>query len=559
MNTTPPPRSIRRPSRWRPDLRDERGSLPMLMMVILVGVVLSTFMVSVVVSQTTSTRFSTSREQSLNAAQAGIDVALARIRASTSTGAAGTPGTPAGLPCWTHRNNAAYSGSVVSGATGNQVGSGSYSVFVDYYTTDPVIGGLDPVANPNATMVCSPGYGTFDPATGQPTPSFALITSTGTVAAGGTGGTSAGRTLVSTYVFRVDNRNISGGLLRLYPANVVPANPAVCLQAATSTPNPATATPVTLAACSTTKPPAPQQVFAYRTDLTIQLVSSVVPANPDGVCLDGGNPLADANPVVLRKCNPLDPGGDIFSNSYWWQQWSFDDNGHFRGSTSTSRTTAALGNFCLAGAAQTAGTVLRLAGCTGGIDDQSQAWIPSPDVGAGAATQPRGAPETRQYVNFGEFGRCMDVTDQNTGIDHFILYPCKQNPAPNAVAWNQVFTTFPLTATYGQLRTVTGGKTWCVTSPGTLGDYVRLYECTTTDATLAPRQRWVQNDGNNALPYSAKFTLVDAKGYCLGLTVPVAPKPWSTLDVETCDGSREQKWNATADLTETTLQNTVEK
>ena len=98
MNALTEPRARHRPwRRVRLDLRDERGSLPMLMMVMLVGVVLSTFMISVVVSQTTSTRFTTSREQALNAAQAGLDVALAQIRASTSAG----DGTLTTLPCWT--------------------------------------------------------------------------------------------------------------------------------------------------------------------------------------------------------------------------------------------------------------------------------------------------------------------------------------------------------------------------------------------------------------------------------------------------------------------------
>ncbi|MEO3935330.1 ricin-type beta-trefoil lectin domain protein [Dermatophilaceae bacterium Soc4.6] len=556
MTATPAPRAHHHTSTGpRLDLRDERGSLPVLMMVIIVGVVLSTYMISVVVSQTTSTRLTTSREQALNAAQAGTDVALAAIRASTAAGA----GALAGLPCWTHRNAAARAGAVVSDLAGTQVGSSSYSVFIDYYMSDPVVSGLDPVTSPLSTMVCSPGYGTYDPASGQSTPSYALITSTGTVAGGGSNGTSGGRTLISTYVFRVDNRNIAGGLIRLYPSGT---NQPVCLQSATSTPDPATATPVTLAPCSGTKPPSPKQVFAYRTDLTIQLISSVTATNADGVCVDGGNPPGNGTAVVLTRCRPLDPTADIFSNSNWWQQWSFNDNGHLQASSSTSRANGTLSTLCITATSQDpAIAVVNLGGCAGSIDDPRQAWIPSPDVGAGAATEPR--VDGRQFVNFGQFGRCMDVTNQNVSSDHFILYPCKQNPSrlPNTVAWNQRFTytALPLTPTSGQLTTVTGGKTWCVTSPGTAGGYVQLYECTSTNQALAYRQRWVQNDGNNALPYSVKYTVVDASGYCLGLTAPVNASAWSTLDVKACDGSREQKWNASPALTDSAVQNVKEK
>jgi len=554
MTATPEPRALHRPTRRVGlDLRDERGSLPMLMMVMLVGVVLSTFMVSVVISQTTSTRFTTSREQALNAAQAGLDVALAQIRTATASGA----GTLTTLPCWTHRNGAAHSGSVVSDPSGTQVGSGSYSVFVDYYMSDPVVGHQDPVASPNATMVCAPGYGTFDPVSGKGAPIFALITSTGNVAAGGASGTTSGRTLVSTYVFRLDNRNISGGIMRLYPQG---ANPPVCMESATAVPDPDTtpATAVVLANCSTSTPPSPRQVFGYRTDLTIQLISSVTEKNPAGVCLDAGKPPGNGNDVTLRQCAPL-IATDPVNTLSWWQQWSFDDNGHLRGSDFNTRTSGALSGVCIAAQTQTVGQVLRAASCTGGTTDPQQAWVSSPDVGAGAATTPR--VDGSEYVNFNEFGRCMDVTGQQTNATHLIAYFCKQNPsrAAGTVTWNQMFTYTPVTSTnYGQLKTVTGGTTYCVTSPGTRGAYPVLQPCTNTDP-VATQQRWISS-GSAGLTYAAKFTLVDSADSCLGLTTALPDNPLvSVLDTETCDGSRDQKWNATSNLSDTTLQNTIEK
>ncbi len=554
MKATPEPRAGHRPLwRVRLDLRDERGSLPMLMMVILVGVVLSTFMVSVVVSQTTSTRFTTSREQALNAAQAGTDVALAQIRASTASGS----GTLTTLPCWTHRNAAPHVGTVVSDLSGTQVGSGSYSVFVDYYMADPVVGGQDPVTNPSATMVCARGYGTFDPVSGKAAPIYALISSTGTVVGAGVNGTTSGRTLVSTYVFRLDNRNISGGIMRLYPQGT---NPSVCMESATAVPDPTTtaATAVVLASCSASTPPSPRQVFGYRTDLTIQLISSVTDTNPAGVCLDAGTPPAAGNDVTLRQCSPL-TASDPVNTPSWWQQWSFDDNGHLRGSDVNTRTSGALSGICIAAQTQTVGQVIRAAGCTGGTSDSQQAWVPSPDVGAGAATTPR--VDGSEYVNFNEFGRCMDVTGQQTNANHLIAYFCKQNPsrAAGTVTWNQIFTYTPVSSTnYGQLKTATGGTTYCVTSPGTLGAYPVLKPCTTTDP-VATQQRWVST-GSAGLTYAAKFTLVDSAGLCLGLTAALPDNPLvSVLDAETCDGSRDQKWNASANLSDTTIQNTIER
>ena len=49
---------------------------------------------------------------------------------------------------------------------------------------------------------------------------------------------------------------------------------------------PAVGTKVVLRECSTSTPLLPQQVFAYRSDLSIQLVSSVTSALPAGLCLD---------------------------------------------------------------------------------------------------------------------------------------------------------------------------------------------------------------------------------------------------------------------------------
>lgn len=518
--------------RSRSRLRGERGSLPLLMLVVLVSSTLTALLVPMVISQTNSTRYTTSRQQALDAAWAGIDMAAGRIRAAEDVSGNGVLGQ---LPCWTRASGTPYTGSVVSASDGSSIGAERYQVYVDYYVVDPVV-------NPNATpMICSAGYGTFDLASGQATPAYALITSTGTVGPANSF-TTQGRRLQTTYVFQVSNTNVPGGIIRLYPATG--ATTAVCIDAGSANPNPNTTVQVYLQLCSSTTPPLAQQVFVYRTDLTLQLLSSVTATNPLGMCLDTIAPLANGNPLYLKKCAAL--GSPPYD-----QQWSFDDNGHFRGSLSTSsQPPGTLSSICINAASQSVGQAVTAATCVGSTSDPTQAWIPAPTVGAGAAADP-------QYVNYKEFGRCMDVTNQNVNSDHFIDYPCKQNPYAGAVAWNQKFTYVALTGTYGQMTTVTGGITYCITSPGTLGGYVTLKPCTLSGGT-AVLQRWIRNGGSSSLSYSAKYNIIDNNGFCLGLAPPYGAEVWSSIDVETCTGSLDQKWNASPDLSRPSEQNTIE-
>ena len=64
----------------------------------------------------------------------------------------------------------------------------------------------------------------------------------------------------------------------------------------------------------------------------------------------------------------------------------------------------------------------------------SVTWVPSPTVGAGMAGTAH-----NQLVNLQQFGRCLDITNQSFASTFLISYPCKQNPTPTAVAFNQRF------------------------------------------------------------------------------------------------------------------------
>lgn len=495
-----------------PNPADESGSMAILLMVVLVGLMLGALLVPMIVTQQRTTRFDISRLDALNAAQAGIDVTLGAIRASVTDGI----GVSGRLPCGPE------SGTV------NGAGVATYSVIVEYFTFDPA---AEPLPS-TAAMQCIPGYGTFDASTGATTPRFARFTSTGTTSTVASGG-SGGRTLVSTYIFRTPDANLLGGLVQTAsPA----ASVALCMDAGSA--NPPAGAAVLLGFCSSLNPPAAQQVFAYRSDLTLQLLSSITAASPNGLCLNSAStPAVSGDPIRLTPCGPLGVP------AAYTQQWSYNDNGQYQAAQANSATTGALPDLCMNAAAQMAGQSVILGRC-------GSEWIPSPSVGPGAAARP-------QWINFSEFGRCMDVTAQD--IDHafLIAYPCKQNPFPAAKAWNQLFEAPAIppgqASVSGQISTLDAQK--CLTSPGIDGGYVTVKTCASDNA----RQTWSIHGGDSTLDASTKYTVVNGS-MCLGLGPPNAQLPaWSTIVVQTCTGAPAQKWNAAPDVLRSALVNTYER
>jgi hypothetical protein len=216
-----------------------------------------------------------------------------------------------------------------------------------------------------------------------------------------------------------------------------------------------------------------------------------------------------------------------------------------------SKTDGILSTLCMNVASQTISAAVTLVTCGAtDIASPTQAWIPAPSVGAGAAAPP-------QWINYYEFGRCLDVYQQNVNTTHLIDYPCKQNPYTPAVAWNQKFTTPTIapggSRATGQIYTTTSLTNYCLTSPGTDGGYVTVKPCGTAGAI----QSWTIYNDDNSLPYATKFTIVDGTGRCLSLGAPLGSEQWSAVDVEQCVGGGEQKWNAAP--TTPSLLNTSEK
>jgi type II secretory pathway pseudopilin PulG len=491
---------------------DETGSMAVYLMIAIMGVAIGALLVPMVISQTRTTRLDTTRVHALDAAQAGIDAMLGQIRAAKTTDEVGTSSL---LPC------TSTSGTV------NGSDDAAYTVRIDYYMADPV-------ATPTAVkMRCVPGYGTYDPVTDNFTPKFARITSTGTDGVPVNGGT-RGRTLVTTYIFRTTNSNIPGGRIRLYPAPGSSAQ--LCMDGTTATPTAGTI--LKLQTC--TDPLATKQVFAYRSDLTIQLLSSITGTYKAGLCLDETSTPVAGKVITLTACRAQNDA------LLWTQQWSFNDDGHLESSKASTATDGVLSNICLNVASQNAGLNVTLENCSGSTGSPTQAWIPAPSVGAGAAEAP-------QLINYYEFGRCLDVTNQQVGSDHLIDFPCKQNPYPAAVRWNQKFVTPGIAANassaVGQIVTPAPSGNNCLTSPGVAGGLVVVRPCASGAA-----QVWTVYNGSSALVYRTKYTIVDSGGRCLGLTDPAAGEAWSAIDVEPCDGATEHKWNATANLNSSVLQ-----
>jgi hypothetical protein len=303
-------------------------------------------------------------------------------------------------------------------------------------------------------------------------------------------------------------------------------------------------------------------VFAYRSDLSIQLVSTASSAS-SGLCLDADSPHAVGRTLYLNTCSAL-------GSAQPDQQWSINDNSHLEGAKADGSTTD---GYCINVAGQAAGQALTLLGCTGGTQDPSQTWVPSPSTGAGMA----GA-ANKQEVNFFLFANCLDVTGQDPNATFLILYTCKQNPNPSKVTWNQVFTpnpalgsdaTTPPTAAELVTTVTSSGVRYCLTSPKTVGGYVTVQSGVTSCPTSLPPAgdpaRWTVYRAKDAslsdLPYEQKYVIKDASGLCLGLgpNSDLYINTYLKVAVTTCDGSTGQKWNADPATGKASLKNTRER
>ena len=496
--------------RGRRRATDDTGSLPLAMLLIIVGVTISALLVPLVVTQIGSTRQDVRRVHSLDAAQTGVDAALGHIRAAVD--AAGT-GVLASLPC------GPLAGSVGVGGTAR------YQVTIDYLQSDPV-GQSDVWVTANR-LTCTPGVGP------SALPRYALLRADGTDSAAGAFGSVPARSVRATYTFQTAVGTSPGGAIRV---STLQGGPSLCLDAGSATP--VANTTLLAQPCGTQSA---QQLFVYGANLTIVLGSSRTSAQPLGMCLDAGSPQTAGGIVRLQPCA---------ATTKPQQQWSVNAQSNVEG-TADGLT---LDGLCFnMQAAKTAGSAIVLGSVAGGTCRQAydsvETFFPDAAAGAGAA----GA-TTNQLVNFGEYGRCVEVTNGNPAYAYLIADPCQQAPDPTNVGWGQRWVVPAIaagtTSGTGLITTDPSSGRWCLLSPGSLaaGQYPTLTSC---PAGVTPQNMTWTIFGNTGVT-ATSYRITDGFGYCLSVTDPAALPPdlhpvgyqTSKIIVARCDGTAAQKWNA---------------
>lgn len=490
----------------------DRGSMPLALLLVLVGVTLSATLANIAISSVKNSDYGIRRELALNAAQAGLDAARAQIRGAAD-GTKNDDGDDNGdaglLPC------GPLSGYVDVAKTI------SYSVQIRYYATDPQ--DMTDTVRASSKIACDGVYGP------DSVPAYALFTSTGTA----TRGTAAKRVLEGTYIVHTNNANISGGLIHLIKSST--SDPDLCIDAGSG--DPAVGDSASVQACNAGKL---SQTWAYIDTLQIQLVSSQAPAHSQGMCLDSAATHATNNAVYLGLCETATP-------ARYRQAWSFDDNARMVGSNAAGTDVDAY-CFKVASTAK-AGAIYLITPNT-----SCSTWSAETNVGAGAAASAAGR-AIGQLVNYQQFGRCLDITQQNVNYGYMINWPCKQNPNMAKVTWNQRYTlpTLPTgqTGLVGNKATGTittnNGTKYCLQSPQTAGTgYVNPKACVTNQNN----QQWTVYGRTDQ--YATSYQIVDGTGkYCLqpnpsdlyGTGVTVAK-----INVAVCNGSTLQKWNASKNV-----------
>lgn len=494
----------------------------------------------------------TNRNSALEGALSGVQAAVADIRAASSGGDTVTTE----LPCTT-----------VSGLT-NTSGSSSFIASIQYQ---------DETSQGTYTSVtCTQGQGPASPASG----SFlarAVITSCSPATACPTNPTSAPgagatwRRVVSTYDFNTSYANIPGGLVYSYSGKE-------CLYANyTNGNNPNGG--VTLQVTTTCSSSNIHELFQYTTNwnLAIELGGT-------NYCVQDPE---DSSPA---STSPLTLTTNCTSTAV--AQWGVNDFGGI-GGVSTSSAGQPNG-WCLGNPDSSDATLSSPENATvedtdcesspsnSESMDNTSTWQLSSAVGAGASQPQTGDfGITDQLVNFQEFGYCLDVTGQNVNSSYLIDYMCKQFPdTAEYPAWNQRWcfnqlstnsSGLPVGVLYtpeGQTSCSSPTSPYCLTSPlatpGTLPStvFVTVTACTPTSSTQANDLLWTQWGDSTLAGSIHDYTYTDNDGYCLEANTANKMEPssdyFSTIQVDTCNGSFEQKWNAPPLLGTSQIVNTHE-
>jgi hypothetical protein len=242
--------SLRRAHQRRLSVTDPQSGFAMFVALLLILIIagLSLLVAGLVISQNKPVQTARKEVATVNASEAGFEIALTQMRAATDTYGNGDI---TQLPCTT----ATFPGTPITGAVGPKTGSAqvaslSYRVYVRYYDRDPTTMGSADLAS--FAITCSNNH----PLT---VPTYAYLTSNG-IGTVGTTGTSPqnNRALHTTYQFKTSNVNFAGGRLNVNGTNL-------CMDSGSS---PSVGSLVTVTTCTNRGVTPSQSSWSYRADLT---------------------------------------------------------------------------------------------------------------------------------------------------------------------------------------------------------------------------------------------------------------------------------------------------
>ena len=468
--------------------RDDLGSLPVAMLLVMAGTSLSAVIASTTVARINSVRVAVGSPRLLDAAQAGFETAIARIRAAVdNTG----KGSSVALPC------GPMSGSV--DAADRQ----TFVVTVSYKTAG------------NSSIGCFSGAGT------AVVPAYADLSSAGRDPV-----TGRSRSLTARYTFRTSNQNIPGGLV---PAVAKVAGQSLCLDAGSATP--ATGATVRLQPCSAGSK---QQTFAYTENLYLSLPSSVTDAVPLGLCLDGG-PVPHPNADVMVTMQPC--AATVAAR----QQWSINDLNNYEGTSDGVNLDGHCLNPQVAGAAGVPVVVRK-----------SCNYDYNPDVSVGAGAAGAKTTQLVSYGQFGRCLDVAEYNWQRTffWIWPCKQAPSVAGVSWNQ-KWIIPAAAAGTSGTAGFIINYPPSVSYPVCLRSTLSNvqwsYVTLAQCPSAPATGAFKWTVFGDTGT----YATSYTIVDAAGNCLAAADPTLPggdvsaygHDVSPAVTVACSGSTLEKWN----------------
>ena len=495
---------------------DDEGSLPLAMLVVTVVLSLSATMIPIVVRQIKSTQNYDQRGAALDAAQAGLDVMMARVRAASDSA---QNGYLENLPPCTMTG--------VVGATGGGITS-TYTVTVTYRDKDG-----------NTLTGCA----VYD------------VPSTAIVQAAGVNG-AVTRTLTATYIFSTSNTNIPGGKIQIATSTLGDQ----CLDAGAAASPPA-GTAVTVQKCNGSS----QQQFGYTPDLYLKLIYSESGTASLGMCLFANSTrVSGTTPVVFQPCPSLR------TTTY---QWALDGSSVYHATTSASKSD---GSYCMniRTPGSTTDHAVVLAGC--GATSNKNVWYSAPGVGAGMAGDATN--QLVNYKQFSRCLDVTSKNTSSTYMiawfckqDPGALVDFNQqwvHPVPVLPAISK---SGPIivnnTSSNSNANNGTAANNYCLKSPGTAGStsWVTVVTCTTPAVQAQAALTWtVYHDTGD---YGTSYRIMDYKGNCLqptdqgsGVANDYHSDGTSKIKVVACTTADIQKWNAPANIDQPTpLTNLTEK